>query len=40
MTFKEAIQTDGKRYLYVKSAITSGTTQYEKCINCMKFVIK
>ena len=28
MTFKEAIQKDGQRHLYVKSAITSRTTQY------------
>ena len=28
MTLKEAIQKDGQRYLYVKLAITSGTTQY------------
>ena len=28
MTFKEAIKKDGRRHLYVKSAITSGTTQY------------
>ena len=28
MTLKEAIQKDGQRHLYVKPAITSGTTQY------------
>ena len=28
MTLKEAIQKDGQRHLYAKSAITSGTTQY------------
>ena len=28
MTLKEAIQKDGQRHLYVKSAITSETTQY------------
>ena len=28
MTLKEAIQIDGQRHLYVKSAVTSGTTQY------------
>ena len=28
MKLKEAIQNDGQRHLYVKSAITSGTTQY------------
>ena len=28
MTLKEAIQKDGQRHLYVKSAITFGTTQY------------
>ena len=28
MTFKEAIQKDSQRHLYVKSGITSGTTQY------------
>ena len=28
MTLKEAIQKDGQRHLYVKSVITSGTTQY------------
>ena len=27
-SLKEAIQKDGQRHLYVKSAITSGTTQY------------
>ena len=29
MTLKEAIQKDGQRNLYVKSAITSGTIQYD-----------
>ena len=29
MILKEAIQKDGQRHLYVKSAITSGTTQYD-----------
>ena len=29
ITLKEAIQEDGQRHLYTKSAITSGTTQYE-----------
>ena len=29
MTLKEAIQKDGERHLYVKSAITSGTNQYQ-----------
>ena len=29
LTLKEAIQKDGQRHLCVKSAITSGTTQYE-----------
>ena len=29
MTLTEVIQKDGQRHLYVKSAITSGTTQYE-----------
>ena len=28
MLLKEVIQKDGQRNLYVKSAITSGTTQY------------
>ena len=28
MTWKEAIQKDSQRHLYVKSVITSGTTQY------------
>ena len=28
MTLTEVIQKDGQRYLYVKSAITSGTIQY------------
>ena len=28
MTLKEDIQKDGRRYLCVKSAIISGTTQY------------
>ena len=28
MTLREVIQKDGQRHLYVKSAITSGTTQY------------
>ena len=28
MTLKEDIQKDGQRHLYVKSAITCGTTQY------------
>ena len=28
MTLKEAIQKDGQRHLYVKSAIPSGTIQY------------
>ena len=31
MTLKEAIQKDGQRHLYVKSIITSGTTQYMTC---------
>ena len=30
MTLKGAIQNDRQRYLYVKSAIIPGTTQYEK----------
>ena len=30
MTLKEVIQKDGQRHLHVKSAITSGTTQYMK----------
>ena len=29
MTVTEVIQKDGQRYLYVKSGITSGTTQYD-----------
>ena len=29
MTLEEAIQKDGQRYLYVKSAITFGKTQYD-----------
>ena len=29
MTFKEAIQKDGQRHLYVKSAITSGSIQHK-----------
>ena len=29
MTLKEAIQKDGQRHLYVKSTITSGTSQYK-----------
>ena len=29
MTLKEAIQKDGQRHLYVKSAITPGTPQYQ-----------
>ena len=33
MTLKEAIQKDGQRHLYVKSAITSGTTQYDRTIH-------
>ena len=28
MTLKEAIQKDSQRHLYMKSAITFGTTQY------------
>ena len=28
MRLKEAVQKDGQRDLHVKSAITSGTTQY------------
>ena len=28
MTLKEVIKKDGQSYLYVKSVITSGTTQY------------
>ena len=28
MTLKKVIQEDGQIHLYVKSAITSGTTQY------------
>ena len=28
MTFKEAIQKDSQKHLYVKSVITSETTQY------------
>ena len=28
MTLTEVIQKDGQKHLYVKSAITSGTTQY------------
>ena len=28
MTLAEVIQKDGQRHLYVKSAITSGSTQY------------
>ena len=42
MTLKEAIQKDGQRHLYVKSAITSGTTQYiifvkDRCNLKMRF---
>ena len=29
MTLTEVIQKDGQRYLYVKSTITSGATQYK-----------
>ena len=29
MILKRAIQKDGQRHLYVKSAITSGRTQYD-----------
>ena len=32
MTLKEAIQKDGQIHLYVKSAITSKTTQYEMLV--------
>ena len=30
MKLKKAIQKDGQRHLYVKSAITSETTQYKQ----------
>ena len=35
MTLKEAIQKDGQRHLYVKSAITSEVTQYLLSYNRM-----
>ena len=40
MTLKEVIQKDGQRHLYVKSSITSGTTQYNpEIINKEKYLI-
>ena len=38
MALKEAIQKDGQRHLYVKSAITSGTTQYFIHVNCIQIM--
>ena len=34
MTLTEVIQKDGQRHLYVKSAITSGTTQLHNILFC------
>ena len=31
MTLKEAIEKDNQRHLYVKSEITFGTTQQNRC---------
>ena len=40
MTLKEAIQNDGQRQLYVKSEITSGTTQYNFQPILMFFILQ
>ena len=38
MTLKKAIQKDGQRHLYVKSAITSGTILFKKFGNKLKAI--